>query len=95
MRLSERRIGNLYGGTGGNFAAMVYDKSGICPTLLNMGSGGGRMPHILVPMNPDDGSCRTIKAQCVHTSVANYIRNDSMGASGVIVIARKIDQKTR
>ena len=46
-KANEIRLGNLFGGTGGNWAGMVYDKDGIAPTILTM-SGGGRQPHIIV-----------------------------------------------
>lgn len=39
MQKKEIRIGNLYGGTGGNFAGMIYDKNGVCPALLTMSGG--------------------------------------------------------
>lgn len=43
----EKRLGNIGGYTGGNFAYQVYDKTYLAPALLGMG-GGGRMPHIVV-----------------------------------------------
>lgn len=37
------------------------------------------------PLNPmDDGTCRTIKAQYNFSSMANFIRKDGLGATGVI-----------
>ena len=45
---SEKRLGNLGGYTGGNFAYQVFHTDGLSPALLNMGNGGGRMPHIVV-----------------------------------------------
>ena len=44
----EKRLGNLGGYTGGNFAYQVFHPSSLSPALLNMGNGGGRMPHIVV-----------------------------------------------
>ena len=44
----EKRLGNIGGYTGGNFAYQVFHPNGLSPTLLNMGNGGGRMPHIVV-----------------------------------------------
>ena len=38
-----------------------------------------------------DGPCRTIKAQYCKNSMANFIRTDSFGASGVLV-SRKVGQ---
>lgn len=40
-----RRLGNIYGFTGGNYAGNVYDLNGICPALITM-SGGNRQPMI-------------------------------------------------
>ena len=44
----EKRLGNIGGYTGGNFAYQVFHPDGLSPALLNMGNGGGRMPHIVV-----------------------------------------------
>lgn len=44
----EKRLGNLGGYTGGNFAYQVFHPDGLSPVLLSMGNGGGRMPHIVV-----------------------------------------------
>ena len=42
-----KRLGNIYGRTGGSFSGNVYGINGIAPTLNCMG-GGNRMPMILV-----------------------------------------------
>ena len=43
------KIGNVYGNfSGGNYAGNVYLASGLSPALLNIGSGGGRMPMVMV-----------------------------------------------
>lgn len=41
-----KRLGNIYGRTGGSFSGNVYGINGIAPTLNCMG-GGNRMPLIL------------------------------------------------
>ena len=42
-----KRLGNLYGEKyGTNFAGNVWDKDGLCPTILTM-QGGGREPMII------------------------------------------------
>lgn len=41
-----KKIGNLFGATGGSFAGNIYDPSGLAPTL-NMAEGGYREPMIL------------------------------------------------
>lgn len=43
----EKRIGNLFGCTGGNYAGNVYDSTYICPTILTM-TGWYRQPMIVV-----------------------------------------------
>lgn len=43
----EKRLGNLYGGSGGNWAGMVYAACGLAPAILTA-QGGGRQPHIVV-----------------------------------------------
>lgn len=43
----EKRIGNIFGATGGNYAGMVYDKDYLSPTLSAM-TGGCRQPMIVV-----------------------------------------------
>lgn len=42
----EKRIGNIWGATGGNYAGNVYDKEYISPTINTCG-GGGREPMII------------------------------------------------
>lgn len=42
-----KKMGNIYGYTGGNFGGNVYESDGLSPTLLNMGGGGNKQPMIL------------------------------------------------
>lgn len=42
----EKRIGNIFGATGGNHAGMVYDKEYLAPALNAM-SGGLRQPMVI------------------------------------------------
>lgn len=45
------------------------------------------MKKIIMPLNPySDGTCRTIKAQYQQSSRANFIRQDGLGATGVVEI---------
>lgn len=39
IMIVERKLGNLYGYNGGNFAGNIYDKRGLCPALLTMQGG--------------------------------------------------------
>ena len=47
----ERRLGNIFGFGGGNYAGNVYDKNYMCPTLNTM-QGGYKQPMILANINP-------------------------------------------
>ena len=43
-----------------------------------------------LPLNTEpDGTCRTIKAQYQQSSRANFVRGDSLGATGVVSIQQK------
>lgn len=42
----EKKIGNIYGFTGGNYAGNVYDENYLCPAFSCM-SGGNRQPMII------------------------------------------------
>lgn len=44
--MESRKLGNIYGFDGGNYAGNVYDKNDIAPTLTNM-QGGNRQPMII------------------------------------------------
>ena len=44
--MEVKRLGNLYGFDGGNFAGNVYEKDALAPTILNM-QGGGRQPMVI------------------------------------------------
>jgi len=48
----EKRIGNIFGFTGGNYAGNVYDQNYIAPTL-NVMQGGYRQPMIA-----EEGVCK-------------------------------------
>ena len=49
----EKRIGNIFGATGGSHAGMVYDQNYCGPTLTSMG-GGLRQPCIVVKYEPKE-----------------------------------------
>ncbi|MBR2408948.1 MAG: hypothetical protein IKB07_08330 [Lachnospiraceae bacterium] len=65
----EKRLGNIFGFTGGNYAGNVYDQNYIAPTLNTM-QGGYKQPMIIedktiVAMrgrNPENPSDRTVGA---------------------------------
>ena len=61
--MEVKRLGNIFGYTGGNFAGNVYDKFSLSPTLNSM-QGGNKQPMIIIY----DG-CKTFK----NTENANAI----------------------
>ena len=44
--MTIRKIGNLFGATGGSYAGNIYDPEGLCPTI-NCSGGGWREPMIM------------------------------------------------
>lgn len=58
--LEVKKLGNIYGATGGSYAGMVYDDVGISPSIDTM-SGGNNQPMIvrMQGRNPDNPSDRT------------------------------------
>lgn len=44
--LPVKKLGNIYGATGGSYAGNVYDKNYCSPTI-NTGGGGNRQPMII------------------------------------------------
>lgn len=58
--MEERRIGNIYGFDGGNFAGNVYDKDSCSPTIRTY-QGGNQQPCVVAMRgrNPDNPSDRT------------------------------------
>lgn len=60
----------------------IYDSGGISTAITT-----GFHPSIVEPLNPyKDGTCRTIKAQYQQSSRANFVRQDGLGATGVVQI---------
>lgn len=58
--MEERRIGNIYGFDGGNFAGNVYHKDSCSPTIRTY-QGGNQQPCVVAMRgrNPDNPSDRT------------------------------------
>lgn len=58
--MEERRIGNIYGFDGGNFAGNVYDKDSCSPTIRTY-QGGNQQPCVVAMRgrNPENPSDRT------------------------------------
>lgn len=67
----------------------VHSTDGIAPTIC-AGEGVKTQTKIAVPLNKyEDGISRTIKAQYQQSSRANFVRGDSLGATGVISLKQK------
>lgn len=71
----------------------VFDENGLAPTLTTNKGEGSKIVTSINPM--PDGTCRTLKAQYYKTSLANYQREGSMGATGVTngIAIRKLTPK--
>lgn len=71
----------------------VFDENGLAPTLTTNKGDGNKIVTSINPMS--DGTCRTLKAQYYKTSLANYQREGSMGATGVTngIVIRKLTPK--
>lgn len=41
--MEVKRLGNLYGFDGGNYAGNVYEKDALAPTILNMQGGADNL----------------------------------------------------
>ena len=46
LKLEIKRLGNIYGFDGGNYAGNVYSSKGLCPALNSTG-GGNRQPMFI------------------------------------------------
>ena len=57
--MEVKKLGNIYGFTGGDYAGNTYDTSGLCPAFNAM-NGGNRQPMIVAMRgrNPDNPSDR-------------------------------------
>lgn len=71
----------------------VFDENGLAPTLTTNKGEGNKIVTSINPM--PDGTCRTLKAQYYKTSLDNYQREGSMGATGVTngIAIRKLTPK--
>lgn len=60
VEMEERRLGNIYGFDGGNYAGNVYDNNALSPTIRTY-QGGNQQPMIVAMRgrNPDNTSDRT------------------------------------
>jgi DNA (cytosine-5)-methyltransferase 1 len=103
--VTEKKLGNLYGYTGGNFAGNVYEKEGLCPSILTM-QGGGKQPmiteEIIEIKQATKDAVSTRGANIVSTIRASYHKNGERnlienietgkGYEGVIEIKQAIKE---
>lgn len=59
----EKRIGNIFGATGGNYAGNVYDQEYLAPTI-NTCEGGYREPMIIEEVNKSLDRAKEIRYYC-------------------------------
>lgn len=72
----EKRLGNIFGFTGGNYAGNVYDQNYIAPTLNNM-QGGYRQPMIIEVVRM--GGLYADREARVYEDVAPILRSERIG----------------
>lgn len=96
--VTEKKLGNLYGYTGGNFAGNVYEKEGLCPSILTM-QGGGKQPMITEKIEIKqatkegvDLSTRTTGLKTICSRYDTGITNHQNQTTGVIekIICRQV-----
>lgn len=77
VEMEERRLGNIYGFDGGNYAGNVYDKEMLSPTIRTY-QGGNQQPMILenMPRKSDEIS------QKVHCGLCSHFMDDDCNLCG-------------
>lgn len=78
----ERKLGNIFGFTGGNYAGNVYDQNYMCPTLNTM-QGGYKQPMIVenitchtdrtINCGKEFGTVDDLKLKNINTEVASAV----------------------
>lgn len=77
VEVEERRVGNIYGFDGGNYAGNVYDKEALSPTIRTY-QGGNQQPMIV-----DDTPCKSDKiSQKVHCGLCSHFMDDDCNLCG-------------
>lgn len=71
-----KKLGNIYGFNGGNYAGNVYDQEGLAPNFLSM-EGGNRQPMIVVGSSPKHNNRVFIK----QVTKTGYIECDVGGVA--------------
>lgn len=96
--VTERRLGNIYGFGGGNYAGNVYDDEMLSPTIRTY-QGGNQQPMIVAMRgrNPDNPSGRTAGSPTVQRLEPNSqgicntltsVQKDNMVLEGIAVTTR-------
>ena len=85
VEMEERRLGNIYGFDGGNYAGNVYDDKALPPTIRTY-QGGNQQPMIVAMRgrNPDNPSDRT-----AGSPTEQRLEPDSQGICNVLTSAQK------
>lgn len=85
VEVEERRLGNIYGFDGGNYAGNVYDKEMLSPTIRTY-QGGNQQPMIVrsVGRNPDNPSDRT-----AGTSTEQHLEPNRQGICNTLTSVQK------
>lgn len=95
VEMEERRLGNIYGFDGGNYAGNVYDDNALSPTIRTY-QGGNQQPMIVSMRgrNPDNPSDRTAGSPTEQRLEPNSqgicntltsVQKDNMVLEGVII----------
>lgn len=77
VEVEERRLGNIYGFDGGNYAGNVYDKEALSPTIRTY-QGGNQQPIIL-----ENTTCKLDEiSQKVHCGLCSHFMDDDCNLCG-------------
>lgn len=68
----EKKLGNIYGFSGGNFSGNVYDENQLCPAFSTMG-GGNRQPMIVAMRGRPDGCGNSQRLEPCERDMTNTI----------------------
>ena len=76
--MSVKKLGNIYGFTGGSYAGAVYDDSGLSPSIDTM-SGGNRQPMIIEDFYKN-------RSERTYKDVAPALRSDRVGLKTIVAM---------
>ena len=76
--MNVKKIGNIYGATGGSHAGMVYDSGGLSPSV-NTCEGGNRQPMIIEDFYKN-------RDERIYKEIAPTIRSDRTGLKTIVAM---------